>query len=142
VINEHWLIPLTPQAQSFGIVLSGAEYRLTVRWFDAVEGGWHLDIQEPDNTAPLLLGLPLVGGCDLLRPFVYQQYGGGLRISGEHPATSENLGTAVRLVFGDAEDFFGDLLAEQEERKRLRDVELVAAYAAHGRRMADLLGDV
>lgn len=142
MINEQWHIPLTPQAQSFSIVLSGCEYRMAVRWFDAVEGGWHLDIQEPDNAAPLLLGLPLVAGCDLLGPYTYQDYSGGLRISGEFPATPENLGTEVRLLFGDAADLRDDLLAEKAVRKQLRDAELVAAYAEAGRRMAGILGGV
>jgi hypothetical protein len=94
-----YVIPLTPEPQSFGIVLGGREYRLTVRWFEAPEGGWHLDISEPDGAAPLVVGIPLAAGCDLLEQYAYMEFGGELWIDGELPPNLENLGAGVDLVF-------------------------------------------
>lgn len=95
----YYTIPLDPEPQSFGITLAGKEYRLTVRWFAAEEGGWHLDIQEPDNAAPLIMGLPLVTGCDLLEQFAYLDFGGELWVDSDLPAALDNLGAEVELVF-------------------------------------------
>lgn len=95
----YYTIPLSPEPQSFGITLAGKEYRLTVRWFVADDGGWHLDIQEPENAAPIIMGIPLVTGCDLLAQYAYMEFGGELRVDSELPATLENLGADVELVF-------------------------------------------
>lgn len=97
--DAYYTIPLTAEPQSFGITLAGKEYRLTVRWMEAAEGGWMLDIQEPENASPLLMGLPLVTGCDLLEQYRYMEFGGELWIDSELPATLENLGGGVELVF-------------------------------------------
>ena len=92
-------IPLSPVPQSFSITLAGREYRLTVRWAETVEGGWIIDIQTPENAVPLIMGLPLVTGCNLLAPFAYMGFGGELWVNAYLPATLENLGTDVELVF-------------------------------------------
>ena len=95
----YYTIPLRPEPQSFGITLAGREYRLTVRWMDALEAGWMLDIQTPENAAPIVMGIPLVTGCDLLEQYAYLEFGGELWVEGEMPATPDNLGTEVELVF-------------------------------------------
>lgn len=121
-MSAYYTIPLTPLPQSFGITLAGKEYRLTVRWFSAPEqadaggarsgasgdslparqdilGTWTLDIEEPECAAPILMGVPLVTGCDLLEQYAYLEFGGELWVEGELPPTLENLGTGVELVF-------------------------------------------
>ena len=98
-MTRYYPIPLSPEPQSFGIVLAGREYRLTVRWTEAEEGGWLLDIQEPDKAAPIIMGLPLVTGCDLLEPYAYLYFGGGLRLDSELPAGPGALGTETELLF-------------------------------------------
>ena len=95
----YYTIPLKPEPQSFGITLAGKEYRLTVRWFDAPETGWTLDIEEPEKAAPIITGIPLVAGADLLEQYDYLEFGGELWVEGELPPTLENLGTEVELVF-------------------------------------------
>lgn len=97
-------IPLTSEPQSFGISLSGRELRLAFRWAESAcpdaPGGWLLDIYDaPDDLAPLVLGIPLVAGCDLLRPYGYLGLSGGLYLSGDLPPTLDNLGEDVRLLF-------------------------------------------
>lgn len=94
-----YIIPLTPEPQAFGITLAGREYRLTVRWCDAPEGGWLLDAQSPDNAAPILMGVPLVSGCDLLAPYAYLNFGGELRVDGDLPPALDTLGVDVNVVF-------------------------------------------
>lgn len=98
-MTAYYTIPLTAEPQSFGITLAGKEYRITVRWFDAPEAGWTLDIEEPENAAPIVMGVPLVAGCDLLEQYAYLEFGGELWVEGEIPPTLDNLGTEVELVF-------------------------------------------
>ncbi|MCL1939532.1 MAG: hypothetical protein FWG04_02590 [Desulfovibrionaceae bacterium] len=98
-MSACYTIPLNPAPQSFGITLAGKEYRLTVRWFDAPEAGWVLDIEEPDRAALIVMGIPLVAGCDLLEQYSYMEFGGELWVEGELPPTLENLGVETELVF-------------------------------------------
>ena len=97
-------IPLTPEPQAFGISLAGRSLRLVLRWAESpaadVPGGWVLDIlDQPDDTIPLICGIPLVAGCDLLAPYAYLELGGALYISGDMPPTLNNLGDTVLLIF-------------------------------------------
>lgn len=94
-----YTVPLSPVPQSFGIVLAKKEYRLTVRWFAAPEAGWVLDIAEPGNAAPIVSGIPLVTGIDLLWSYAYLEWGGQLWVDSELPPTLDNLGTEVDLIF-------------------------------------------
>lgn len=94
-----WTIPLTPEPQSFGITLAGRELRLTVRWLQASEGGWLLDLYEPETAAPIVCGIPLVTGCDLLAPYAYLELGGALWLDGDEPPDLDNLGVGVELCF-------------------------------------------
>lgn len=94
-----YIIPLTPEPQAFGITLAGRELRLTLRWLEVDEGGWVLDIHEPESAAAIVCGIPLVGGVDLLEPYEYLSLGGELRISSDLPPTMGNLGDGVDLLF-------------------------------------------
>lgn len=100
-----WIIPLTPEPQAFGITLAGRELRLTVRWFETSEslegseGGWLLDIAEPESAASIVSGIPLVAGCDLLAPYGYLELGGGLELDSDTPPAVDSLGEAVQLCF-------------------------------------------
>lgn len=101
-------IPLTPEPQSFDITLAGQEVKLFVRWLESpapdASGGWYLDIyRTPDDLLPVVMGIPLVSGCNLLAPYGYLELGGALYVSGELPPTIENLGADNILLF-EAED--------------------------------------
>ena len=102
-------IPLTPEPQAFGIALAGSELRLVLRWAESptlgLPGGWLLDIlDQPDDVTPLVCGIPLVAGCDLLAPYAYLVIGGGLYVSGDMPPTFDSLGDGVLLLFETRED--------------------------------------
>ena len=60
----RYVIPLTPEPQRFSIVLAGRELLLAVRWMDAPEGGWLLDMADAEGV-PLVSGIPLVGRAAL-----------------------------------------------------------------------------
>lgn len=96
-----YIIPLTPEPQAFSITLGGTEYQLIVRWCDAPEGGWLLDIGTPDNAAILVAGIPLITGVDLLDPYPEHNWGGWLwmQAADDLPAVFETLGKSVKLIF-------------------------------------------
>lgn len=96
---QVYTIPLSPLPQAFNIALAGHEYRLTVRWAAVNEGGWYLDISKPDNAGPIVCGIPLITGCDLLEPYHYLNFGGELWVDSEDVPSLENLGAGVELVF-------------------------------------------
>lgn len=66
----NYEIPLSPNPQSFTISLSGTEYRLTVQWRDAEGAGWVVDIADTSGN-PIIQGIPLVTGVNLLDQYAY-----------------------------------------------------------------------
>jgi hypothetical protein len=77
-------IPLTPADQSLAITLGGVQYRLTLKW-NAVAQAWFLDSADVSG-ALLLGGVAVVTGVNLLEPFAYIGFTGGLFAS-----TDDNL---------------------------------------------------
>lgn len=97
-----YIIPLSGNPEIFTVTLVGTEYHLTVRWNDADQGGWMLDIAGPDDGADILCGVPLVTGVDLLGQHAHLGLGGQLVAWAEdsdNEPTEDNLGTAVKLYF-------------------------------------------
>lgn len=74
-------IPLSPEPQRFTITLSGVDYRLTVQYRKAGGAGWVLDIADANN-APLVSGIPLVTGIDLLGQYRHLGFAGRLWVQG------------------------------------------------------------
>ena len=73
-------IPLqvgTPQ--TFSAQLGGVSYRLTLQYRNDPAGGWVLDIASA-NAVPILSGIPLVTGHNLLGQYQYLGFGGGLYV--------------------------------------------------------------
>lgn len=95
-------IPLTPTPQSFGISLSGVGYRLTFVWIAAPNGGWTMNIATALG-APIVSGIPLVTGVDLLEQYAYLGFTGQLAVQTDHdpntPPTFVNLGTTSHLFY-------------------------------------------
>lgn len=95
-------IPLTPTPQSFGINLSGINYRVTFVWMEAPFGGWVMNIADSAG-APIVNGIPLVTGTDLLEQYAYLGFTGGLAVQTDHdpdtPPTFVNLGITSHLFY-------------------------------------------
>lgn len=56
--------------QIFTISLNGVVYTITLFWCDAADGGWVMNIGDAQNN-PILNGVPLVTGADLLGQYEY-----------------------------------------------------------------------
>lgn len=67
-------IPFTAEPQTFVISLAGKDYRLTTAW-NQEAGHWTVDFLKPDNS-PILTGVPIVPGTDLLAQHAYLSLGG------------------------------------------------------------------
>jgi len=73
-------IPLSGMPQRFAIQLLGVTYILNFQYRDAPPemaggGGWVMDIADGQNN-PLVCGIPLVTGADLLEQYYYLGFGG------------------------------------------------------------------
>jgi len=94
-------IPLSPDAQTLEISLGGVDYQLRVLW-NSSSLSWVVDFLSIDGT-PVVLGIPLVTGANLLEQFDYLNFGGSLTAStyGDINAipTFENLGIMGHLYF-------------------------------------------
>jgi hypothetical protein len=94
-------IPLTNQNQTLQTSLLGVTYTLTVRW-NALAGLWYLDINDVNNK-PLLNGLPMTAGVNLLKQFGYLGLGGALvALNGNYPTLPigyDDLGQTSFLLF-------------------------------------------
>jgi hypothetical protein len=96
-----FLIPLQPTNQTLQVTMAGVLYQLTVRWND-MNQAWTLDIADA-NSSPILSGLPIVTGKDLLASYAYLNFGGQLiaQTTNDTDAvpTLANLGSAGNLYF-------------------------------------------
>ncbi|CDL79913.1 phage baseplate plug family protein [Xenorhabdus cabanillasii] len=93
-------IPLQPVNQQFDIQLGGVNYRMRLQWRDCA--GWVLDIMHP-NSEPIVTGLPLVFGVDILEQHSYLGFNGSLIFMNHNPQKETKggeLGCDERLYFG------------------------------------------
>jgi PKD repeat protein len=97
-------IPLSSVAQSFTITLNGVEYLFLVRWSTQTgpQGTWILDIKDTSSN-PILSGIPLVTGTDLLAPYGHLNIGGAIEVQtdGDNKVipTYDSLGKNSRMFF-------------------------------------------
>lgn len=95
-------IPLTPDPQVFDIVLGGKTYRIVLSYKNVAEGGWILDISDTSGN-PIITGIPLVTGADLLAQYSYLGFGGKLMVQTsvdpDVVPTFENLGIGSHLYW-------------------------------------------
>lgn len=103
-----YVIPITPGApQSFGISLNGVNYQMTIRWNATPngQGGWYFDLSDIDKGIPVLGGIPIITGADLLGQYGHLGIGGGLVCisdSGEPPEFNEiGAGSVLYFVTGE-----------------------------------------
>ena len=94
-------IPLSPQAQTFSIQLGGVGYKVRIYW-GGLQGCWLIDLLQGSG-APLVQGIPVVTGIDLLAQYAYLGIGGSLIAQTDNNAdavpTFANLGQTGRLYF-------------------------------------------
>lgn len=94
-------VPLSASPQKLLIDLLGVTYSLTVR-FNSASSLWYLDIADALGN-PILVGIPLVTGCDLLEQYAHLGINGSLYAQTDGdlsaPPTSDNLGTSSHLYF-------------------------------------------
>jgi hypothetical protein len=95
-------IPLTPTPQKFGITLGGVDYILTVTWEAVPDGGWVLSIADSSNR-PIINGIKMVTGANLLAGYEYLGLTGTLAVQTDHDTdalpTFDNLGLTSHLYF-------------------------------------------
>ncbi|MFM0044128.1 phage baseplate plug family protein [Paraburkholderia sediminicola] len=72
-MTTHYEIPLSPEPQTFTIALAGTTYGFTVGW-NAPNASWMIDIADASGN-PILSGIPMVTGADLLEQYGYLSFG-------------------------------------------------------------------
>jgi hypothetical protein len=96
-------IPLVNTPEMFNIELGGQNYTLIVRWNDADDAGWEMDILDQDTQEPLASCIPFITGADLLAGLEYLGIPGQLvcYTNGDPYAvpTLDNLGSNCNLYF-------------------------------------------
>lgn len=94
-------IPLSPNPQTFRIVLAGVSYQVRLVW-NSVSESWVINLASSLGV-DILAGIPLVTGVDLLAPYGYLNLGGSLTVETDgdllQPPTRDNLGTSGKLYF-------------------------------------------
>lgn len=78
-------IPLSPDNQQFNISLADTTYKMRLLWRDAA--GWVMDMQDSGGN-PMITGIPLVTGVDLLAQYAFMGFGFSLYV-GCDDATQE-----------------------------------------------------
>jgi hypothetical protein len=96
-----YLIPLQPTNQTLQVTLGGKQYTLTMRWNEMAEA-WTLDIADAEGS-PIVTGISVITGVDLLAPFAYLNFGGQLVAQTANDTTAvptmQNLGSSGNLYF-------------------------------------------
>lgn len=94
-------LPLRAASQRLSITLAGTPYSLWVRWNRFAEA-WILDIADINNN-PIVNGIPLVTGANLLEQYAYLDIGGQLIAQTDSapllPPAYNNLGDTANLYF-------------------------------------------
>lgn len=100
VTTTVYEIPLQAKNQSLTIKLNGVSYKFTIRWNTAAgsTGSWMMDIADSKGK-PIISGIPLVTGADLLGQYKYLDLGGQLQVQNKSIPTFANLGDNTRLFF-------------------------------------------
>lgn len=92
-------IPLQSANQQLGIQLGGVNYRVRLQHRDCA--GWVLDIMHP-NSEPIVMGIPLVFGVDILEQHRYLGFKGSLifyRDKPQNESKASMLGSSEHLYF-------------------------------------------
>ena len=94
-------IPLIAAGQTFSVTLIGVSYNMAVRW-SIPQNCWMLDIADT-NDIPILSGIPMITGADLLEQYGHLGIGGQLIVASDNDPievpTYTSLGTLGHLFF-------------------------------------------
>lgn len=94
--------PLRPEAQQMTIELASVLYTVRFGWCDTPDGGWFMDLGTYEG-APLIQGLPLTAGEDVLQQFAYLGIGGEIRVETDGNSLVEptygDLGSNGKVLF-------------------------------------------
>jgi hypothetical protein len=100
-VTTAFEIPLAPTPQVFTVQLGGTLYNFRIQWCQYAPA-WVLDISDVSDN-PILRGVPLVTGTDLLAPFSYLNFNGQLIVKTDHCADDVpgfvDLGSCGRMYF-------------------------------------------
>jgi hypothetical protein len=98
-MTTYYEIPLSAQPQAFQIPLAGTTYSFTV-WWNVVNASWMIDIEDASGN-PLLTGIPMVTGADLLEQYGYMGFQFALVAQTDNSPDTvpafDNLGTTAHL---------------------------------------------
>lgn len=95
-------LPFSGVPETFSTQLGSVGYRITALWRDndAGMGGWVIDLADADSN-PILQGVPLITGADLLEQFGYLGLGFKLYVQTvqdpDATPTFENLGSDANV---------------------------------------------
>lgn len=96
-----YVIPLVPTPHKFTVQLGGTTYGMRLYWCQPAEC-WVLDLSDAQGV-PVVLGMPLVLGVDLLGQYKHLGLPGSLVVTttlGPHDrATASDVGTRTTLYF-------------------------------------------
>lgn len=99
---NYYEIPLSADPQQFTIRLSGVDYVMRLYYANTDEGGWTLDFYNANNQ-PIVCGIPLITGANLLEQYEYHGFGGRLWVQTKSNPnavpTWDNLGTESFLFW-------------------------------------------
>lgn len=94
-------IPTLPRSQRFAISLNEVLYNVRIVW-NAPSRCWIMDILDQEHN-PILSGVPLVTGANLLEQFNYLELGGQMLVQSDDNVdavpTFANLGTIGHLYY-------------------------------------------
>lgn len=97
-----WEFPLLPQAQQMQIQLGEIDYSIRFGWCDSPDGGWFIDIADVAGN-PIIQGLPLTAGENILQQFDYLGLPGEIRVQTDGNPLVEpsyaNLGSNGQVLF-------------------------------------------
>lgn len=96
-------LPLTNIPQTFEISLAGLNYIMTVKWNDAPDAGWVMDLADAITNLPIVANIPMITGADCLSGLSYLGINGQLIVytDGNETAvpTLLNLGVESNVYF-------------------------------------------
>lgn len=98
----YWEVPLRPsQQQTLSVTLSNVTYELNLKWFEQARS-WLVDISDA-NANPIVLGVPLTTGSDLLAQYKHLGFVGELWCATDGNPTAqptfETLGATGHLYY-------------------------------------------